>query len=266
MRWARLDVSQPVAPASATGRRCDPLWPIEGGHFAPMCLDMSRSSALLEQVLERLASVAPVNGVSLYLRGGVLEAIAPHPRADIDVMVVGPWPDCQMVAAEVSTRLADLGRPVEAVPLTLDQLHVLPVFRMLVQFRARLVGGGGVTLPPLALTADLLRSLWAFHAPFLLARRLAGPVSQRLVNVKHALRAVGVLGLFDGRYTRDLPTCLAWAAGLVPDAEGVLWQALADLEDDDPPPLDLRPALLALELAFDARLRGHRPKPSGGVS
>ena len=234
----------------SVGRRCAPEWPIVDGVLEPVAFELSRRSSALDAVHWRLQALDVPEGVSVYLRGGMLEQMEPHPGADIDVIVLGPAERAKAVAGQVNGSLSALGRPIEAVPCAPEVLQAHVPLRMLVQCRALLVGGHGVTLPPLRADEPLRRSLWNFYAPFLLRHSLQGPLSARLVTVKYALRAVGVLGLFEGRYSRDLPTCLGWCERYAPEARAILERALLGLEEPEPAPLDLRPALVALEQAY----------------
>jgi hypothetical protein len=216
----------------------------------PTTFDLSVKGELLSQVLELLGQVPIPAGCSLFLRGGVLEECRPHPKSDIDLMVVGPQEESGPAAASIRTRLACLGRPVEAVPFESWQLARHVQIRMLVRCRSLQFSGPAVALPVLPVDSVLRQALWNCYAPCLLPPQLEGPVRQRLVTVKYLLRAVGVLGLFDGRYSRDLRTCLAWSKAYVPETQGLLEEAFASLEDADPQPLDIRDALYELEKAF----------------
>ena len=70
--------------------------------------------------------------------------------------------------------------------------------------------------------------------------------------MKYLLRAVGILGLFEGKYSRDLKTCLAWSKSYAPSSFAALERGFAELEVPDPGPVDIRPTVLELEKAYSA--------------
>jgi len=216
--------------------------------------DLSQRSAVLDRVLSLLNPIPFDEGCRVYLRGGILEECVPHAQADVDLVVVGPRAQSTDVAEAICERLAALDRPIEAVPIEEADLQRVAQLRMLIQFRSLQLHGASLGLPPLEVNDALIDGLWRVYSPSLLADTLEGHLRHRLVTLKYLLRAVGILGLSEGCYSRDLRTCLAWSQRYVPASFGVLAQGFDDLDRDRPPPLNIGPVILDLEAARSSLL------------
>ena len=235
-------------------RRCPPEWPIKDGRFAPIQFNLRLRSAVLDRTLSLLEPMRFDTDCRVFLRGGILEECRPHPQADVDVVVVGKHKQSTVLAEAITQGLAALGRPVEAVPVEEVYLQRVVQLRMLIQFRSIQLHGPPLVLAPLEVNKGLIEALWRVYAPTLLSDTLDGHTRHRLVTLKYLLRAVGILGLFEGRYSRDLKTCLAWSRRYVPRSHEVLARAFEELERDVVSPISIRSVIIDLEGAFTSAL------------
>ena len=225
-------------------RRCSPNWDIDGSSFGSFYVVYERRDTILEEVLHRLEGVSIPGEMSLYLRGGILEEYTPHEQSDIDLILIGD--SHPSIVDAIKTSLIDLNRPIELLHVSYGQLIQLPPICMLLKYRSILVRGPALELPEIPVDTGLIHVLWRLYHPMLCQQILQGTVWQRLHSVKYLIRSIGVFGLFEGRYTRDLRTCLAWSTAYVPQTTPVLERIFRDLSYAQVEPVLLRPTIITI--------------------
>ena len=230
-------------------RRCPPTWTIKDGYFQPVLYQFcdAEEDTVLGQVLSALKSIQIPDSMSLYVRGGVVEERNPHPQADIDLLLIGE--STTTIVEEITAVLKPLQRPIEPVALHLRELQRLYPIMMMIQYRSLLVYGSSIDLPKIPIDSKIIESLWRLYHPIFCMETLQGSVMSRLRSVKYLIRSVGVLGLFQGRYSRDLRTCIEWSKELVPDAYLDLQKAFDNLSHEDVEPQNIRQTRLLIQEA-----------------
>lgn len=206
------------------------------------------------RLVDRLSSADPVAG-TLYLRGSCLEEERPHPRADIDLVLVSESPERYGDARRLWASLRDLDRPVDILPLSPAELLASRPVSLLVGYRSLRVSGEPIAMPALRVDRPFVLEHWRLYAPLLVPRWLAGPQHARVCMVKQLVRSVGILRLMqEGEFSRDLELCAQWAEEAAPGPGRVFRQALASLEEADVK-LDLALARSWLLETFEVRLQ-----------
>ena len=215
-------------------RRVDPIWRVEAGTFLTANWTLLDVGTEFLRICAVLRSADFLEGCSVWIRGSMLEELEPHPKSDIDLMVVTLKSDTVETQRQLQMLLRPFNRPVEGIVVSPDELEELWHLQWLIRYRSYLVRGVDRLQPKVMIDTRFIKRLGHFYRPLFVPHILEGPVQNRLVAVKYLLRTVGVLGLQDGMYTRDVRTCLAWSEKYVPDSAAMLHTIFADLERDDP--------------------------------
>ncbi len=209
-------------------------FPVVDGRFVEVTLPRG---ALAVDVEGSVRALRLPEGVSVYLRGGVAERVTPHPRADIDLVTVGPAA-AHGLAEPLREALAREGRPVEVTHLTPEALGDDVVHRVLLSTRARLLAGPGVDVPPVLATDAVVWAFWTRYAAFLVAPRAGTPPIRRVCELKQLTRCFGAVRWFlDGVFTRDVAASLAFADRWAPAAARRLRAGWAEVEADGVSPV-----------------------------
>lgn len=184
--------------------------------------------------VRRLATSIRIEGGTLLLRGGLLERERPHPRADLDLILVaapGVTVDC--------TPLQALGRPLDL--LRLDPASPDRVLATLALTRALPIAGQPFASRPMPIDEDWLTAHWyrygALHRP----GWLDSQGLRRVREVKLLLRAAGLLRVWTHHeWSRDLVTCATWIAAAESAFRPLIDLLLHSLDEPDPSPIDVR--------------------------
>lgn len=215
------------------------LFPVEDGVFVPVTLPRGPLAARVEGVARAIDVPA---GVSVYLRGGSVERVVPHPRADIDLVVVGPLA-ARAVGAMLQRALHGEGRPVEVTHLSYSELADDVVHRVLLSTRARCVTGLPLELQLVPATDAVVWAFWQRYSAFVVTPRAGTHPLRRVCELKQLTRCYGVVQWFvDGVFTRDVAACLEFADAWAPAAAGLLracWDAIEGVEDEPVGPVDV---------------------------
>ena len=229
-------------------RRCSPTWEIENGKFQSFHLEFLHQNTTFDLVVDKLQQLHLPPNVSLYLRGGIVEEYFPHPKADIDLLLVG---GCSpIVVQNIQKVLMSFHRPIELLHVSIEQLLNVVPLHFLQKYRSVLIQGTPLETPSIPFNLPLIETLWHLYHPILCVQMLEGPVQYRLHSVKYLLRSVGVMGLFEGRYTRDLRTCIQWSQEYVPNSSLILQECFDGLSFEQIPPLNLRMVIFELIETF----------------
>lgn len=232
-------------------RRVDPIWQVGAGTFLTPSWALLDVGAEFLRICAVLRSADFLQGCSVWIRGSLLEELEPHPKSDIDLMVVTLKANTEEIQQQLQMLLQPFNRPVEGIVVSPDELEDLWHLQWLIRYRSYLVRGVDFLQPKVVVDARFIKRLGHFYRPLFVPHILEGPVRNRLVAVKYLLRTIGVLGLQDGMYTRDVRTCLVWSEKYVSDSAVMLHTIFADLEKDNPTPISVVPLINNLEDALD---------------
>jgi hypothetical protein len=204
-------------------------WPISDGCFVRQSIPELPRSEVGRRLVDRLTSTDPVPG-TLFLRGSCLEEAKPHPRADIDLVLVSQSPERHRDARRLWAALRDLGRPVDILPLSPADLLASRPVSLLVGYRSLRVTGKPIAMPALRVDRCFVLEHWRLYAPLLIPRWLTGPEYARVCVVKQLVRSVAILRLMqEEEFSRDLELCTQWAEAAEPGPGRVFRRALTSL-------------------------------------
>ncbi len=214
-------------------------FPVLAGRFVSVALPLG---PLARRVVRAVGEVALPEAVGVYLRGSAIERLEPHPRADIDLVAVGPADLHEAVSAALRAALQPEGRPIEVATLTPEAFAVDPVTRVLVGTRAMCIAGPPLEVPAVPAADATVRAFWARYAAFLVFPRPGTSVMRRVCELKQLTRSFGVVRWFlDGLFTRDVEASLAFADAWAPRSASILraaWRAVEEAPDDPVGALD----------------------------
>jgi hypothetical protein len=202
----------------------DPVWPLRDGALVPVDWAAVRRSDEAKAVVAMLGEV-DVGGGSLLLRGSLLEQLQPHPKADIDLILVSS----QAVRIDLGG-LARFGR-------TLDLCRVDPgddggVLMTLARTRALWVAGAPFPPAPVSVTGDLVLRHWIRYSDAGFNPRIHARDRWFVPRVKQLLRLAGIIRLVEqGEYSRDLRRCAAWMSEIEPEWGKLAADLMAAMED-----------------------------------
>jgi hypothetical protein len=200
---------------SGDGRTCSPWWSVDGGRFRPFEVreqDLSEEAAVLVEAVRARALPG-----SVYLRGSIVESLAPFAGSDVDLLV----------CADDVLRTVDLAglteRPLDLKILPTRRVADDLVQRALLTHRSLHVSGPRLHLVPVSADSDFAWAHWLASLPAGLPARIDTRAPGALLVLKRAARAFGVIALLrEGRYTRDIGACIGFASEAAPEAADVL--------------------------------------------
>jgi hypothetical protein len=179
----------------------------------------------------------------------MLEQMSPHPKADIDLLLVAP--------PAVRVDLA----PLDKFGRFVDICRVSPeggcvVLMALARTRSHQACGEPFPQMTVTVTRDLIVSHWLRYAPFGFAPRLWRSDKWFLPRVKQLLRSVALVRLMDfGEYSRDLKICLGWLQEYDAEMGLIGAQLLALLGSDADGAIDVAGLQSWLRRSFYSRIQ-----------
>ena len=187
---------------------------------------------------------------SIYLRGSVLEQAQPFVCADLDLFVI----DGPASARSLWAALSQLTRrPLDVKWLSSDALPDHPVLSALLTHRSVHVSGPQLTLPPHRADADFCWRHWVEYGIADFPSHLQCDSPYAVLHFKRLVRCFGVILLLrEGRFTRDVSACIAYAGQLCRADQARLMEIRQALEQRRTLRVDVRPLKRNLIAWFDA--------------
>ncbi len=212
---------------SADGRTCSPWWSVDGERFGPFDVreqDLSEEAGALVEAVRARALPG-----SVYLRGSIVESLAPFAGSDVDLLV----------CTDDTLRTVDLvgltERPLDLKILPARRIADDLVQRALLTHRSIHVSGPRLDLAPVSADADFAWAQWLACLPAGLPTRIDTGAPGAVLALKRAARAFGVVSfLREGRYTRDISACIGVASASAPEAADALRRLRTALETGTP--------------------------------
>ena len=187
-------------------------WTINKGIFQPVRIRYKNS--VWRRIQALIAPIRPLfmgRDATLYLRGSALEAREPHPKSDIDFVLVADrqyWMEFHHLLQDT---VQVQKRPVDVYLMERSHLPSDLIIRLLLHTRSELVAGPKLTLSPVAADFTTAKVHWDTFAIHKLPPQLISNHEANACMVKQLLRAIAPVELVEhGRFSRDLPTCLEW--------------------------------------------------------
>lgn len=179
-------------------------WTIEQGVFQPFPLThLSLECWQIIGALRRLQW----NKHLLYLRGSIVEESSPHPKADLDVVLIGDTDRSE----ELQEALQFSNRPLDIHYFTPDSLASSLRFQLLLSTRSIPVNGPVYPFHPIPANKSTAQQLWREYNPIGMYSVLSNHPIVQVCQTKVLIRSVGIIMLLqDHRFSRHLQTCLHW--------------------------------------------------------
>jgi hypothetical protein len=220
-------------------------WEIEDGLFKPIAMRFKNSvwrkiQASIHPIRDRCDEI----GATVYLRGSALEAREPHPKSDIDFVLVAErqyWMELQCL---LKNTVQIERRPVDVYLMEREHVSSDVLMRLLLHTRSERVAGLKLELSPVAADFTTAKVHWDTFAVHKLPDQLISNYEANACMVKQLLRSIGPIDLVNyGRFTRDLSTCLDWIEerapqNIIPYFQ-MAWYHMGTLQD---PPVVILPA------------------------
>ena len=217
-------------------RGTTPFWRVEAERFLPITIQPNRHARRWREACQAIAFPP---GVKLFMRGSVLEELEPHPRADLDVVLVAPYECWSTVEQGLRPLVAQELRVVDVQPMTPEDAHACIPTRLLLHTRSFQVHGEEERFDAVPANADTMRAHLRRYGASVLPDVLDSVRARRVCELKQLTRSFGVFGfLQDGRFTRDIRCCLDVAHRLAPEAGQTLeacWAAVDGIDEPLPP-------------------------------
>lgn len=215
-----------------------PCWTTKDGYFQKIDTPLTPSCILAREIAENL-KLSP--DVSLYLRGSVLEENRPHPSADLDLVLVhGACRPHGRALEEVRDRFKSMAPEVDLSVVSMPELAFSAPHRLLLETRASLLSGPQKCFDRVASDRCAMEAHLEIYAPSFPPDTFVASKRSRVSVLKNLTRCFGVFRFTDGGgFTRDIATCLSYAAALDKNVAGFLVNAWRFV--DEKVPLRLAP-------------------------
>jgi hypothetical protein len=232
-------------------QQVDSIWRFDGTSFLPIPWPQVPRSAECLEIISALSCCDTV-GAPLFLRGSMLEQLAPHPLADIDLLLVAP--KRQRVDLSVLDRF---DRMVDIYRVDPKKSSVLMT---LVRTRSLQVTGQEFPSVAVRVSRELIVDHWLHYAPFGFEPLLFRSDRRFVARVKQLLRSVALLKLMDaGRYSRDLVHCAGWLSEYETELGKLGARMLVSLDIADDSVFDVGRLQAWLRAEFYSRIREWNP-------
>ena len=174
-----------------------PVWNIVHHHIQPVETSLTSLGNKIQEIIQRdNQTQTPV-----FLRGSILERSRPHPRADIDLIILHSQlnHDIDTSGLQVFQRFIDT--------------HVLypEDTQEMLYTRSHQISGRLIAPKEVEISAKWLYQHWSLYGVNRLPSILTSQMPLRLLELKKILRSVGLIWyLKNGNLSRDLNICIQW--------------------------------------------------------
>jgi len=166
------------------------FWRVRDGLFAPIAL---AANEFARELTGRLSAVN-LGGASTYLRGSLLEHIAPHANADLDLIVIwGNDPPTRTVIEALQEHVREFNRALDLSVLSETQIHRHVPQRLLLHTRAFRVNGPEKRFAPVRADVETMKYHFAAYAPWFPPDEMWASTRSRVSALKNLTRCFGVL-------------------------------------------------------------------------
>jgi hypothetical protein len=179
-------------------------WDIQQGYFQPFSFEnLSMECWRIIGALRRLN----MRDHLIYIRGSIVEEMVPHPKADVDLVIIGE----QNPITLIEESLKFCHRPLDIHFFTPSKLQNSMCFRLLLSTRVVPVNCPSFPNLQIPVTKETALAIWTEYNALQLPSTLSDRSIVRVCQTKILIRAVGFFMLMrEMRFSRHLPTCLHW--------------------------------------------------------
>ena len=220
-------------------------WTIVNGVFQPVRLRYKNSVwRKIQTLIEPLRPLFLELDATLYLRGSALEAREPHPKSDIDFILVTKRTNWMKIHHLLKDAIQIEKRPVDVYLMERNDIETDVLIRLLIHTRSERIAGPKLQIEPVIADFITAKVHWDTFAIHRLPNELIADHDANACMVKQLLRAIAPIELLDhGRFSRHLPTCLKWIERRVPQNVAPYfqqaWYHMGSLQN---PPVVIQPA------------------------
>ncbi len=234
--------------------RFPPIWSIIDGWVQPGPLvDIPP----LAQTIQQRIAAENQSDVPIFLRGSLVEKYNPHPKADIDLIVVTD----QKNPPVSFQRLSDLGKVIDPQPLSWD--FDCPVLATLLWTRSLQVSGRTIPQQAVFIDSEWILAHWLVHGMNRLPPTIRSQGLRRVSHAKQLIRCAGLIWYMkEGQFSRDLPICIQWAREIDAGLGNELHRLFETLGPTDQPPFEIGRIQDKLQRYFYAHWNDFDPSPS----
>jgi predicted nucleotidyltransferase len=184
------------------------VWDINNGYFLPFSIKTTQFS---KAIIEDIRKIKFEKDVSIYLRGSCYEEEKPHPKSDIDIVIIGTKLEKYLIE-NISSCLEKYNRPVEISFIYNSEIKFSPSILLLLSTRSKLILGKKIHFPAVPANLQTMADHYYKYCYFLLPDTLKSSKTQRLHELKNLTRNFGIVYFMQyGLFSRDIYTCLKWA-------------------------------------------------------
>lgn len=185
-----------------------PVWETNNGYFQPFSI---RSTQLSKAITDDIDKIKFESDVSVYLRGSCYEEEKPHPKSDIDIIILGTKRD-KYIFENIHSYLKKYKRPVEISFCYKSEINLNFSVLLLLSTRSKLIFGKTNHFPAVPANLQTMTDHYYRYCYFLLPDTLKSPINQRVHELKNLTRSFGIVYFIRyGLFSRDIYTCIKWA-------------------------------------------------------
>ena len=186
-----------------------PIWDSIDGFFQPFNI---KTTPLFEEIKSEISSITLPISSSLYMRGSLTEELYPHPKSDVDIILIDTRNQTEIISNTIREKLAYLNRPIEINPLKMQEINSSQLYRLLLQTRATHISGRKIDFKPVAADLETMKNHYYTYLAFTLNDVLKSTIQRRVCELKQLTRSFGIVNfLLHGQFSRDIFTCIQWA-------------------------------------------------------
>lgn len=220
-------------------------WHIEHGFFQPVRIRFKNS--VWREIQRKISAIRPIfddYDATLYLRGSALEAREPHPKSDIDFVLVAERPYWRELHRLLHDTIQIERRPVDIYLMESSQIESNLLMRLLLHTRSERIAGPALPMAPVRADFATAKAHWDMFSVQKLPSALISNHETNACMVKQLLRSIGPIELVNhGRFSRHLPTCVRWIEERAPqNIVPYFQQAWNHIGTRQNPPLPIQPA------------------------
>lgn len=186
-----------------------PIWSTHEGYFKSFDI---KNTPLYNEISDKIASISLPASSSLYMRGSIVEEFKPHPKSDVDIILIQSSEKSQEIIKILHSELSYLNRPIEIHPMTMNEINSNPTFELLLHTRAKHLSGLKIDFNPILANFETMSSHYNTYRAYMINDILVGNEQQRVCELKQITRSFGIVNfLLLGEFSRDIYTCIQWA-------------------------------------------------------
>ena len=189
-------------------RYCTPIWKSEAGYFYPEDWSQYTFTHRVYNSIEKIKRCIVDKEVPVFVRGSLIEEKQPHPKSDIDIVILLQHKATEVIAPEIHTLFP---QTIDINAFLIDTLEPKIYLLPLIHLRSMQISGKEFVQKPICIDSNFWDPLWECYAVHRLSNILHTLAPRRVMELKQLIRSVGVIQLRkQGLFSRDIEICLGW--------------------------------------------------------